>query len=133
MGIAYNPYVLAANSLVIVPIVILAVLVATILLLRMLLRAPWRVDNVEPYKYVPFESSNPPRGVGRSRLSFQYLGYLIMFLSVEPAVVLLTFLTAASRYSSSDALLLYLILIAVFAPLLAYGAYVSKRVDEWRW
>lgn len=131
MSIAYSTIVLAANSFVIVPTVILALLVGTILLLRIALKARSQVERLEPYKYLPFESSNPPRGVGKSRLSFQYFGYLIMFLAVEPAVVLLTFLATASRGYSGDLLLLYLILVAVFAPLIAYGAYVSKRVSNW--
>ncbi|MGC9209842.1 MAG: NADH-quinone oxidoreductase subunit A [Acidilobus sp.] len=131
MSIAYSPLVLAANSFIIVPMIILAVLVGTILLIRIALRASERIDRVEPYKYLPFESSNPPRGVGKSRLTFQYFGYLIMFLALEPAVVLLTFVAAASRGYTGDLLTLYLILVAVFAPLIAYGAYVSKKVNQW--
>ncbi|MGC9072058.1 MAG: NADH-quinone oxidoreductase subunit A [Acidilobus sp.] len=131
MSIAYSTVVLTANSFIIVPMVILAVLVGTVLLLRIALRAGKRIDRSEPYKYLPFESSNPPRGVGKSRLTFQYFGYLIMFLALEPAVVLLTFLAAASREYSGDLAILYLILVAVFAPLLAYGAYVSKKVSQW--
>ncbi len=131
MSIAYSTLVLAANSFVIVPIVILALLVGVVLILRIALRARSHLDRVEPYKYLPFESSNPPRGTGKSRLTFQYFGYLIMFLAVEPAVVLLTFLATASRGYSGDLLLLYIVLVAVFAPLLAYGAYVSKKVSHW--
>ncbi|ADL18790.1 NADH-quinone oxidoreductase subunit A [Acidilobus saccharovorans 345-15] len=123
---------LAANSFIIVPTIILAVLVGTILLLRMLLRPAGYIESKEPYKYRLFESSNPPRGVGKSRLSYQYFGYLIMFLAVEPAVVLLTFLASAPSEYSRDLLLLYLVMVAVFAPLLAYGAYVSRRIEEWR-
>ncbi|MGC9112016.1 MAG: NADH-quinone oxidoreductase subunit A [Acidilobus sp.] len=123
---------LAANSFIIVPTIILAVLVGTILLLRMLLRPAGYIESKEPYKYKLFESSNPPRGVGKSRLSYQYFGYLIMFLAVEPAVVLLTFLASAPSEYSRDLLLLYLVMVAVFAPLLAYGAYVSRRIGEWR-
>lgn len=132
MSIAYSPLVLAANSFIIVPTIILAVLVGTILLLRMLLRPASYIESKEPYKYKLFESSNPPRGVGKSRLSYQYFGYLIMFLAVEPAVVLLTFLASAPSEYSRNLLLLYLVMVAVFAPLLAYGAYVSKRIEEWR-
>ncbi|WP_083774001.1 NADH-quinone oxidoreductase subunit A [Acidilobus saccharovorans] len=132
MSIAYSPLVLAANSFIIVPTIILAVLVGTILLLRMLLRPAGYIESKEPYKYRLFESSNPPRGVGKSRLSYQYFGYLIMFLAVEPAVVLLTFLASAPSEYSRDLLLLYLVMVAVFAPLLAYGAYVSRRIEEWR-
>lgn len=132
MSIAYSPLVLAANSFIIVPAIILAVLVGTILLLKMILRPQEYIERREPYKYVPFESSNPPRGVGKARVSYQYLGYLIMFLAVEPAIVLLTFLASAPQQYSHDMLLLYLVLVGVFAPLLAYGAWASKRINEWR-
>ncbi|MDP8002667.1 MAG: NADH-quinone oxidoreductase subunit A [Caldisphaera sp.] len=131
MSIAYNPLVLAANAMIIVPILVLLLLVAVIYLLKWLLKASYEIEKTEPYKKVPFESSNPPKGVGKGRMTFQYFGYLIMFLAMEPAVVLLTFIAVSPKELISKTILLYLVLILVFAPLLAYAAYEAKRVKNW--
>lgn len=131
MSIAYNPLVISANSMIIVPIVVLLLLVAVIYLLKWLLRASPEVEKTEPYKKIPFESSNPPKGVGKGKVPFQYFGYLVMFLSLEPAVVLLTFISVVPRSLISHTILLYLILVLVFAPLLAYATYESKKIKNW--
>ncbi len=131
LSIAYNPLVISANSMIIVPIVVLLLLVAVIYLLKWLLRASPEVEKTEPYKKIPFESSNPPKGVGKGKVPFQYFGYLVMFLSLEPAVVLLTFISVVPRSLISHTILLYLILVLVFAPLLAYATYESKKIKNW--
>mgnify|MGYP001772810230 CR=1 FL=1 len=131
MSIAYNPLVIAANSMIIVPVVVFLLLVAVIYLLKWLLRASPEIEKTEPYKKIPFESANPPKGVGKGKVSFQYFGYLVMFLAMEPAVVLLTFISIVPRTLISNAILLYLVLVLVFAPLLAYAAYESKKIKNW--
>ncbi len=130
-SLAFSPYVLSANSMVVVPMVILALLVGALLLLRKLLEQSREISSKEKYREVPFESSNPPRGVGKGRVGFQYLGYLIAFMSLEPAVVLIAFAAAAPEYLVGRVLELYLVLVAVYAPLLVYGLREAKRVSEW--
>ncbi|MGC8556078.1 MAG: NADH-quinone oxidoreductase subunit A, partial [Conexivisphaera sp.] len=114
---AFNPYVLSANSMVVIPMFMLALLVAVLALLRKLIEQPREISSAEKYREVPFESSNPPRGVGKGRIGFQYLGYLIAFMSLEPAVVLIAFAAAAPQYLVGRVLELYLILVAAYAPL----------------
>jgi len=130
-SLAFSPSVLSANSMVIVPAFMLAVLVGVLLLLRKLLEQKREISSAEKYREVPFESSNPPKGVGKGRIGFQYLGYLIAFMSLEPAVVLIAFAAAAPQYLAGRVLELYLIMIAVYAPLLVYGLREAKRVASW--
>jgi NADH:ubiquinone oxidoreductase subunit 3 (chain A) len=131
LSIAYNTFVISANSMIVVPIVVFLLLVAVIYLLKWLLKASEEVEKTEPYKKLPFESANPPKGVGKGKVSFQYFGYLVMFLAMEPAVVLLTFITIVPKTLIFHALLLYLVLVLVFAPLLAYAAYEAKKIKKW--
>lgn len=131
LSIAYNPFVITANSMIVVPIVVFLLLVAVIYLLKWLLKADPSIEKTEPYKKLPFESANPPKGVGKGKVSFQYFGYLVMFLAMEPAVVLLTFITVVPKTLISHALLLYIILVLVFSPLLAYAAHESKKIRDW--
>jgi NADH-quinone oxidoreductase subunit A len=130
-SLAFSPYVLSANSMIVVPVFMLAVLIGALVLLRKLLEQNREISSREKYREVPFESSNPPKGVGKGRLGFQYLGYLIAFMSLEPAVVLIAFIAAAPEYLISRVLELYLILVAVYAPLLVYGLREAKRVAQW--
>ncbi|PMP97693.1 MAG: NADH-quinone oxidoreductase subunit A [Nitrososphaera sp.] len=122
---------LSANSMIVVPVFMLVVLIGALVLLRKLLEQNREISSREKYREVPFESSNPPKGVGKGRLGFQYLGYLIAFMSLEPAVVLIAFIAAAPEYLISRVLELYLILVAVYAPLLVYGLREAKRVAQW--
>ncbi|MGC9076343.1 MAG: NADH-quinone oxidoreductase subunit A [Conexivisphaera sp.] len=130
-SLAFSPYVLSANSMIVVPVFMLVVLIGALVLLRKLLEQNREISSREKYREVPFESSNPPKGVGKGRLGFQYLGYLIAFMSLEPAVVLIAFIAAAPEYLISRVLELYLILVAVYAPLLVYGLREAKRVAQW--
>ena len=131
MTFAYSPLVLSANALFVVPLVILALLFAVIYILRWILKASYDIEKKEPYKKIPFESSNPPRGVGKARVPFQYFGYLIMFLTVEPAVVILTFIATSPHTFTFKSILFYVIMVVIFTPLLAYAAHESKRIKEW--
>lgn len=130
-SLPFSPYVLSANSMVVVPVFVLAVLIGALVLLRKLLEQSADVSSKERYREVPFESSNPPKGVGKGRLGFQYLGYLIAFMSLEPAIVLIIFVAAAPGYLVGRVLELYLVLLAVYAPLLAFGLREAKRVAQW--
>jgi NADH-quinone oxidoreductase subunit A len=130
-SLAFSPYVLSANSMIVVPVFMLAVLIGALVLLRKLLEQNREISSREKYREVPFESSNPPKGVGKGRLGFQYLGYLIAFMSLEPAVILIAFVAAAPEYLVGRVLELYLILVAVYAPLLVYGLREAKRVAQW--
>jgi len=127
-----NSLIKAASAIVVVPLVILAVLIAVVLLLRYLLMPRPDVLNVEKLKHERYEAGNPPlKEPGKGRMSMQYLGYLIMFLAVEPAIILLALTLTAPRELTPHLGKLYLVLIAVYAPLLYYALREAREVSKW--
>ncbi len=126
-----DPVVKALTSLVILPILLTAVLVIVVYFLRAITRASPQVEAEEPYKYERYEAGNPPKGEARGKVSMQYLGYLIVFLAVEPAVVVFALLLAAPQALAGSVLKLFAVLVAVYAPLLAYSISEAKRTESW--
>lgn len=128
---AYAHNVMAAIGFVILPILLTLLLLAVIKFLIVLTRAPPDIEAREKYKLMRFEAGNPMKGEARRKVSMQYLGYLIMFLAVEPAVILLALSLAAPREALSGVLSLYAVFIAVYAPLLYYAVREARRVESW--
>ncbi|MCE4621648.1 MAG: hypothetical protein F7B95_04350 [Desulfurococcales archaeon] len=127
-----DPLVKAISALVVVPVVVLLLLLGTILLLRTILMPPREVLEVERLRLERFEAGNPPkREPGRGKVSMQYLGYLIIFLAVEPALVLFALTLAAPGTLAVNLLKLYVIMIAVYAPLLYYALREAKDYRNW--
>jgi len=122
----------AATSLVILPIILILVLAAVVVLIELITRASLGIAREEKYKYERYEAGNPPpRSEARGKISMQYLGYLIIFLAVEPAVILLSLLLTASNKYLGDLLWIYGLLLAVYLPLMAYAIREAKRVESW--
>lgn len=122
----------ASASLVILPLVLIVLLAAVVVLIDWLTRARRDVVVQEKYRYERYEAGNPPpKSDARGKVSMQYLGYLIVFLAVEPALVVLAILLAAPRTLLGDIIKLYAVLIAVYAPLLAYALRWARRVQSW--
>lgn len=122
----------ASTSLVILPVILILILAAVVVLLDRLTRARPDIVAQEKYRYERFEAGNPPpKSEARGRVSMQYLGYLIIFLAVEPAVVIFAILLAVPGSLLGSLLWLYGVLIAVYAPLLAYAVREARRVESW--
>ena len=126
-----DPLVKALTGLAILPVILLAVLVGVVVFLMAITRARPDIEAQEPLKYQRYEAGNPPKGEARGKVSMQYLGYLIVFLAVEPAVILLAILLAAPQALAGKLLAVLGVFIAVYAPLLAYSIAESKRVESW--
>ena len=127
-----DPMLTVVTSLVIVPLIVFVATVGLIIILRVILSPSRSVEEAERLRYMRYEAGNLPRpGSAKGKVSMQYLGYLIMFLAVEPAVILLAVVLVAPRQLYFDLALLYAFLIAVYAPLLYYGIKVSRRIDLW--
>jgi len=123
---------MTANALIIIPAILLGLLVAVVALLRLILKPETDVVDLERTRYDMYDAGNPPlKKDARRRLPMQYLGYLIMFLAVEPAVILFAMLTAAPKGVYGRVLIAFGIMIAVYAPLLAYALRESRRVSAW--
>ncbi len=106
--------------------------------LVLLVRRIIRVRVTSRIKVMRFEAGNVPIGPVKSTLPIQYVGYMLMFLGVEPIVsVLLALSIGILNYAS---MLGYAALvsafIATYAPLIyvayndiQYVAYVAPRLS----
>ena len=128
-----QPLVKEVSALFVVPFIILIILIGAVWLLKLILTPRPEVIEVERLRYERYEAGNPPRRrePAKTRLPMQYLGYLIIFLAVEPAVVLFALTLAAPKALSGALGKLYLIFIAVYAPLLYYAIREAKDVRKW--
>ncbi|MEB3765713.1 MAG: NADH-quinone oxidoreductase subunit A [Desulfurococcales archaeon] len=122
----------AGTALVVLPIILIAVMGLVVVILIQLTRARQDIIEKEPWKYERYEAANPLKyKEARTKVSMQYLGYLIMFLAVEPAVVLLAILMTAPRDLLGSMLIIYGVFLAVYAPLLAYAVREARRIQSW--
>ncbi|PLJ77963.1 MAG: hypothetical protein B7L53_02740 [Thermofilum sp. NZ13] len=81
------------------------------------------------FKRVRYEAGNPPSGEAKTRLPFQYYGYVILYLGFEPLVVLLYLLP----FSSSKASLIPVAsVLALLLPVVAWGVAMSDKIEDWR-
>jgi len=126
-----DPMVKAALALIILPIILTLLLAGVIYFLRIITLQPREIEESERFKYLRFEAGNPMKGDARRKVSMQYLGYLIIFLAVEPAIILLALALSTPRSLIKNLLYLYGIFIAVYTPLLIYAVRESRRVEAW--
>lgn len=132
MGPPSEPVVEAATALIVLPIILLALLALVVVLIRLILLPRRDVLTVERRRYDLYDAGNPPVKLeARRKLSMQYLGYLILFLAVEPAAVLLALLTPAPASVYDRVLIAFGILVAVYAPLLAYALREARKAEAW--
>ncbi|QOJ79323.1 NADH-quinone oxidoreductase subunit A [Infirmifilum lucidum] len=81
------------------------------------------------FKRARYEAGNIPSGEAKTRLPFQYYGYVILYLGVEPLIVLLYLLPFSHSYNS---LITLASLLAVLLPVIAWGVAMSEKINEWR-
>jgi len=110
-----------ASTLFLVLLVGLLAGALVVLLALLMPRGPER-----GFKRRRYEAGNPPSGEAKVRLPFQYYGYLLLYLSVEPAMVTLYLLTFAERFPASAALMLLVLL-----PAVALGAKLADELERW--
>uniref|UniRef100_A0A7J3X6Z5 NADH-quinone oxidoreductase subunit A n=1 Tax=Thermofilum pendens TaxID=2269 RepID=A0A7J3X6Z5_THEPE len=79
------------------------------------------------FKRRRYEAGNPPSGEAKVRLPFQYYGYLLLYLSVEPAMVILYLLTFGERIPVSAAFM-----VLVLLPAVVLGAKLADELERWR-
>ncbi|NOZ89431.1 MAG: hypothetical protein GXO15_05850 [Crenarchaeota archaeon] len=120
---------MALDALVALTVAGLAVAAPTLLavaFLRLATRGPGA-----PMKEARFEAGNPPRGPGRFPALYQYLGYVLMFIALDPVFMLL-FVLPSGTGRWMEALLLSLASVAVLLPPLAYALRYARRPEYWR-
>ncbi len=90
--------------------------------LVLLIRRIIKVRLTNPVKVMRFEAGNVPIGPVRSILPMQYVGFLLMFLSVEPVTALLLSLSIGFTGFSLGYVLLFIAFLVTYSPLI-YVAY----------
>lgn len=84
------------------------------------------------FKRKRYEAGNPPSGEAKTQLPYQYYGYLLLYLTVEP---LLAFLYLYPGVPREQALPSFLVLLSAFlflAPLVAWGVKAADELERWR-
>ncbi len=95
----------------------------TLLLAKLIAEGP-----EEPYKRKRYEAGNPPSGEAKKRLPYQYYGYIIVYLAVEPIFVILYFLP---YMSSTTMLWVNAMLLAIYGPALLYAIRLADKIELW--
>ena len=84
-----------------------------------------------PYKLMRYEAGNPETGPAKAPLAMQYLGYLLMLVTLEPAVAI-----PIAVYMFTGDLLLTVItavmggVVALAASTYAYS--YARKIELWR-
>ncbi len=127
----YSGVVRTLLSAVIIPLAVLILTLGLVLALAVITRGRPDVEALERFKFLRYEAGNPMKGEARRVLSMQYFGYLILFLALEPALILVALTLLAPTERLVNLLTIYIVLILVFTPLLVYGVRESRKVELW--
>ena len=88
-----------------------------------------------PLKVSRFEAGNIPFGEGRLWFPLQYYGYLLVYTSIEPIIVLLFSIAEASYFTSfmlfRNLLIIVFTTIAVLYPVLYYAVKQVNIIQYW--
>ena len=129
--VLYSDAVKTLASILVVPSLVLILTLGLVWLLKVLTEGRPDVELLERFKLARYESGNPAKGEARRVLSMQYFGYLILFLALEPALILVALALLTSPGNLWSLIVIYLFLLLVFTPLIAYGVRESRRVESW--
>jgi NADH dehydrogenase subunit A (EC 1.6.5.3) len=115
-----------ATAVALVFVVLFVLMVGAIYLVMLI--APRRPT---PYKLMRYEAGNPETGPAKAPLAMQYLGYLLMLVTLEPAAAI----PIAVYMFTKDILLTVLTaviggLVALAASTYAYS--YAKKIEYWR-
>ncbi|MCE4599914.1 MAG: NADH-quinone oxidoreductase subunit A [Desulfurococcales archaeon] len=126
-----DPFVRSTLSLVIIPLLLVLMLLMAIMFLRIVTATSRDVASLEKYKELRYEAGNPMKGEAKSKVSMQYFGFLVIFLAVEPAIILLAIALTVPQALTGKLLYLYGVFIAVYTPLLLYAVKEARRIEAW--
>jgi len=115
----------ALLSIAVVATVVPALLLLVYAFLRLATEGP-----EHRYKRLRYEAGNPPSGEARLPVLYQYFGYILIFVALDPVFMLLFVLpTLAGEWQK--AVLLSLGSVALLLPPLAYAVRYAKRRSYW--
>lgn len=92
-------------------------------------------SEYNPVKVSRFEAGNIPYGEGRLWFPLQYYGYILVYTSIEPIIVLL-FAIAEAAYDTSfilfrNFLIIILASIVILYPILYYAIKQVNTIEYW--
>jgi NADH-quinone oxidoreductase subunit A len=115
----------AATSLLVTLILVPVTLIVTVAFLML---GTQSLDH--RLKRLRYEAGNPPGGQSRFPTLYQYFGYVVMFIALDPVFMLL-FLLPAALAEWGRAAVLTLVSVLVLLPPIVYAVRYAKRVDYW--
>ncbi len=114
---------------------LVSILAVSVLVPLTLLLVLWFLDLVtrgpeHPLKRLRYEAGNPPRGEARAPVLYQYFGYILLFVALDPVFMLLFVLpTLAGEWEK--AVLLSLASVALLLPPVAYAVKYARKRGYW--
>ena len=85
-----------------------------------------------PFKRKRYETGNPPKGDARSKLPFQYYGFILMFLAIEPILVMFFLMPFTAKVHPLMTLTIFLVSATLFLPAIFYSFKVANEIERWR-
>jgi NADH-quinone oxidoreductase subunit A len=83
------------------------------------------------FKRKRYEAGNPPKGEAKTRLPFQYYGYLLLYLSLEPLVAFLFLYSYMPLETLTRSAIVLIIILVMFLPVLAWGLKSAEEIHRW--
>ncbi len=120
---------MAQDAIVSVAAVLLATTLPVLLVIIFLRLATRGPDH--PFKSLRYDAGNPPSGPGRFPALYQYLGYILVFIALDPVFMLL-FVLPRGAGQWRDALLLSLAMVLILLPPLGYALRYARRMEYWQ-
>lgn len=117
-----------ADAIVSIAAVLVLVPASIILAYLLLSRATRGPEHV--FKRLRFEAGNPPGGEARVPTLYQYLGYILIFIALDPVFMLLFVLPAAGGRGYQVAFLV-LASVAAILPPIVYAVRYARRREYW--
>jgi len=115
----------AIVSFMAVLILVPAVLVLALAFLRYATQGP-----EHPLKRLRYDAGNPPSGEARLPVLYQYLGYVLIFVALDPVFMLL-FLLPTLAGNWKPAVLLSIVSVLILLPPIAYAVRYAGRREYW--
>ncbi|WP_069806390.1 NADH-quinone oxidoreductase subunit A [Vulcanisaeta thermophila] len=112
------------DALAVLIVLIVIALITDAALMFVVRKIAARNPNV--VKLQRYEAGNPPVGDARYVFPIQYVGFLIMFLGIEPVIVLLLVLTSALAPTMPLAIMVLLILVLSLPSIYVAYKYALK-------
>ncbi|MEM1545630.1 MAG: NADH-quinone oxidoreductase subunit A [Candidatus Methanomethylicia archaeon] len=90
------------------------------------------ISKSEPHKELRYECGNLPQGRARGWFIMQYFAYLIVFLTMEPIIILFFIYLPSSYKFFINSVILTFIIILSLVPSILFALKLAKNIDLWR-